>query len=339
MHATRLRWADLAAPIVAIVAGIVFAIVVLFAGSPMSTPLVIGYIGGSIAAAVILYILLPRQDRTMGRRLSILLVGVALIGTAALRDPAARLFQIEGLFFDLLGGVVYAAVAHYLIAKIFGPLIFGRIWCGWACWTAMVLDQLPFKRSPGRISGRWGLLRYAHFALSLGLVALLWYGLGYRIGPQGGSALAWFVAGNLLYYAIGIGLAFALRDNRAFCKYVCPISVPLKIGAPYALLKIQTDASRCNRHEECEAICPMDVDITSYIARNQRISSSECVLCQACINVCPEQALSLSIGFEHHPEDRLRVRSTTGTIVQEHHGPTEPYVIDQIVTNHTDQQP
>ena len=28
-----------------------------------------------------------------------------------------------------------------------------------------------------------------------------------------------FIAGNVLYYILGIGLAFVLKDNRAFCKY------------------------------------------------------------------------------------------------------------------------
>jgi ferredoxin-type protein NapH len=325
MGGRRWRAADLAAPgVIGLAIGGLTSIA-LVAGAPMSTPLVVGYIGASIAAAIVLYLALPRHDRTMGRRLALLLVGIALIGTAALRDPSARLFQIEGLFFDLLGGVIYAAVAHYLIAKVFGPLLFGRIWCGWACWTAMALDLLPFKRSPGRLPGRWGLLRYAHFGLSLGLVALLWYGLGYRIGPGGAPALVWFLAGNALYYAVGIGLAFALRDNRAFCKYVCPIAVPLKLGSPFALLKITTDPTRCNRHEECEAICPMDIDITGYMARGERITASECILCQACINVCPEQALSLSFGVEAHPHDLLRTRAPRGGVVQDHDGPSEPY--------------
>ena len=30
--------------------------------------------------------------------------------------------------------------------KIFGPLLFGRGWCGYACWTAMVLDFLPYNQ-------------------------------------------------------------------------------------------------------------------------------------------------------------------------------------------------
>lgn len=57
--------------------------------------------------------------------------------------------QIEGFWYYLFLGVFEAATIHYAVAKIFGPLLFGRGWCGYACWTAMVLDLLPYKR-PGR---------------------------------------------------------------------------------------------------------------------------------------------------------------------------------------------
>ena len=51
--------------------------------------------------------------------------------------------QIEGLWYYLLYGVWGAGTLHYAIAKIFGPLLFGRGWCGYACWTTMILDLLP----------------------------------------------------------------------------------------------------------------------------------------------------------------------------------------------------
>ena len=53
--------------------------------------------------------------------------------------------QIEGFWYYLLTSVFEAATIHYAVAKIFGPLLFGRSWCGYACWTAMVLDFLPYK--------------------------------------------------------------------------------------------------------------------------------------------------------------------------------------------------
>lgn len=68
--------------------------------------------------------------------------------------------QIEGFFYCLFLGVFQAACTHYFVAKIAGPLIFGRGWCGYACWTAMVLDLLPYKipRKP-RIE-KLGVFRY-----------------------------------------------------------------------------------------------------------------------------------------------------------------------------------
>ena len=65
--------------------------------------------------------------------------------------------QIEGFFFYLLAGFYAGSVIHYLVAKIVGPLVFNRGWCGWACWTAMVLDLLPYKRNKrGPCAGKWG---------------------------------------------------------------------------------------------------------------------------------------------------------------------------------------
>lgn len=117
---------------------------------------------------------------------------------------------------------------HYTVAKLIGPAIFNRAWCGWACWTVMVLDLLPCKRNPaGRLPGRWGLLRYLHFGISLAFVLVLWYGFRYEVRTNDLRSLFWLLIANGLYYATGTALAFALKDNRAFCKYVCPIPTVL----------------------------------------------------------------------------------------------------------------
>jgi ferredoxin-type protein NapH len=271
-----------------------------------------GYIVASVAIGLTLYFSLPKVDQPLRRRLVLLLLGTSLFGAAAFRDASHALFQVEGLFFDLLTGVFLAAVVHYLIAKIIGPLLFGRVWCGWGCWTALLLDQLPYKRGRGRLASHWGQLRYAHFLASLGLVAALWYGFAYRPGDGGPPALAWFLGGNALYYLVGVALALHLKDNRAFCKYVCPVSVPLKLGSRFALLKVQGDASKCCERRVCEKVCPMDIRIADYIARGERVLSSECILCQACLSVCPEQALTLSFGIDAGGPELLRERDSAG---------------------------
>ena len=81
--------------------------------------------------------------------------------------------QIEGFWYYLFLGVFEAATIHYAVAKIFGPLFFGRGWCGYACWTAMVLDFLPYKQPQKPRKEKLGFLRYVMFVLSLALVSSL----------------------------------------------------------------------------------------------------------------------------------------------------------------------
>ena len=81
--------------------------------------------------------------------------------------------QIEGFWYYLFLGVFEAATIHYAVAKIFGPLLFGRGWCGYACWTAMILDLLPYKIPKNPRLKKIGILRYILFVLSFVLVSLL----------------------------------------------------------------------------------------------------------------------------------------------------------------------
>lgn len=263
-----------------------------------------GYIGTSLGVGLGLYETLPKQKKPTGRRLTLFLVGAFLMVIAIFMSREN--VQLEGAIFGLLTGVIQMGVTHYLIAKIFGPLLFGRMWCGWACWTVMVLDLLPFKRPSGRLPGRWGWIRYLHFGLSLAVVLVLVYIVGFRAGATGSIAVTWFIIGNLLYYAVGIVLAYTLKDNRAFCKYVCPVSVPLKITSRFSLIKIGGEAAKCNDCGACVRMCPMDIRVPEYILHNERVLSTECSLCQTCITVCAPEALKLSFGLDAGGKELLR---------------------------------
>ena len=261
------------------------------------------YIGAALGTGIGVYSALPRKKKPLGRRLALFLIGAYLlifVGFLGFEN-----LQIEGFFFYLLAGFFSGSVIHYLIAKILGPIFFGRGWCGWACWTAMVLDLLPYKQSSGRMPGRWGWLRYAHFILSLSIVLLLWFGSEYRVESKSITELYWFLAGNAIYYSIGIALAFWLKDNRAFCKYVCPIAAILKITTRFSLLKIEGDSEKCIECGACIKACPMDIEIPEYIKMNSRVLSTECILCQTCVNTCPAGALKTSLGFDIGGKDLL----------------------------------
>lgn len=268
----------------------------------------LGYIGTSLALGLGLYAILPKAKKIAARRLPQFLVGSYMLGFLGLFWSVNM--QLEGFFFNMLAGLYTGAVIHYSIAKIFGPLLFGRGFCGWACWTAAVLDFLPFTRSEGRLPGYWGALRYLHFVLSFALVLAVWYGFGYSgsIYHRSTLELQWLLAGNAMYYVVGIGLAFWLKDNRAFCKYVCPITVFLKGLAHFAIIRIKGDAAKCNSCGACGRVCPMDIRVHDYVRNGTRVMSTECILCQTCINTCPQGILTTSFGCDACARELLRIR-------------------------------
>lgn len=193
--------------------------------------------------------------------------------------------QIEGFWYYLFTGVFEAATIHYAVAKIFGPLIFGRGWCGYACWTAMVLDFLPYK-VPMQPRKKIGWIRYIVFLISLVFVSALFLA---KVGNIEKIMFWAFIIGNVLYYAVGIILAFAFKDNRAFCKYICPITVFMKPMSYFSLIRIQCDTTKCVSCGKCKKVCPMNVDMTDN--SRKRKNGTDCILCFECVKECPKKAL------------------------------------------------
>lgn len=260
-----------------------------FAKHDVLTVLFFGYLGLIIGAGIGGYIASKDRYRPYARRLVIMLLGSLLLAVAFITDHGNM--QMEGLLFALVAGGGAYIILHFVIAKFVGPLIFGRIWCGWACWYAMVFDLLPYPFS--NYHRPWGWVRYAHLGILIGLVVVLWFGFGVA-----GLDTAWFAVGLLAYYAVGIALAFILKDNRAFCKYLCPIAVPLKLTSQFSLLKVSGIADHCEGCEVCVEMCPMDIRVRDYIAEGSRVLSTECTLCQTCISACPHDSLQLAFALD-----------------------------------------
>ena len=237
------------------------------------------YIGTSLAIGFLLF----QLQYKYARRIAQFLVGAYMLVYLGLM--CNENMQIEGFWYYLFTGVFEAATIHYAVAKIFGPFIFGRGWCGFACWTAMILDLLPYK-IPQQPRKKWGWIRYLTFVLSFIFVS----GLFLAQVKNMEQIMFWlFLIGNSLYYIVGIFLAFALKDNRAFCKYICPITVFLKPASYFSLLRIKCDKSKCISCGKCKKVCPMNVDVTDN--SRKRKNGTDCILCFECKKVCPKNAL------------------------------------------------
>ena len=239
------------------------------------------YIGTSIAIGLILF----TRKKKYARNVVQFAVGLYMFGYLGL--ICHENMQIEGFWYYLFLGVFEAATIHYVVAKICGPLVFGRGWCGYACWTAMVLDLLPFKEPRGERK-QIGFIRYLMFAGSFIFVIAL-----FILDVKEKANIMWwsFIIGNILYYIVGIILAFICKDNRAFCKYICPVTVFLKPISYFSLLRVKVDEQKCISCGKCKKVCPMDVDVPDN--SRKRKNGTECILCMKCVEECPVKALKM----------------------------------------------
>ena len=243
------------------------------------------YIGTAVAVGLILF----KKKWKHARRLVQFLVGTYMLVFLGLMGQENM--QIEGFWYYLFSGVFGAATIHYAVAKIFGPLLFGRGWCGFACWTAMILDLLPYKylnKNGVQKRKKIGFIRYIVFAASLIFVAALFI-LGVSDSDKQRIMFYSFLITNAAYYVIGILLAFLFKDNRAFCKYICPVTVFLKPMSYFSLFRIVSNPDKCVHCNACRRACPMEVDMLD--PSRKRMNGTECILCGECSAACPKGAL------------------------------------------------
>ena len=240
------------------------------------------YIGFFVSLGVFLF----TNGYNYGRH--VVLLGVGLYMLVYLGLILQENMLISGFFFYLFLGVFQAAVIHYLVAKIIGPLIFGRGWCGYACWIVMVLDFLPYKvpKTHERVANL-GLLRYGLFIAILIFVGLLFY---LKVPNLHHVMYLVFILGNIIYYITGIALAYKYKDNRAFCKYICPIVTFLKPFSYFSLTRMTVNEETCTNCNLCVDNCPMDVDILDH--KRSRKYGTECILCLECSKRCPNGSIN-----------------------------------------------
>jgi NAD-dependent dihydropyrimidine dehydrogenase PreA subunit len=69
---------------------------------------------------------------------------------------------------------------------------------------------------------------------------------------------------------------------------------------------MKADQDKCQQCGTCEQNCMMNNKITAYTKEGKRITSSECILCRNCERTCPNNALSLSFGFDAGFRDKIK---------------------------------
>jgi ferredoxin-type protein NapH len=279
------------ATLIPVIIGISLALGLYFGIGWWGFLIIFPWIGISISLGVYLRRILPQQKRNLGRKVSILLIMPILLLFVPIFNNEN--FQLEGVVLIILVGFFSKGFIHYAIAKFFGPLIWGRGFCGWACWTAAILDWLPIRKE-GAISPKLKNLRYLALLISVILPVILVFAVNYDVRAHyiHKAELAWMIYGNMIYYCLAIPMAFFFKDRRAFCKIACPVSLVMKLPTKFALIRKRPSGVKCIECGVCSEVCLMDIDVMSYISQGQKVKSTECILCDECKINCPVGAIS-----------------------------------------------
>lgn len=261
------------------------------------------FIGGSITFGSVVERYTKQTD--LGRRVVILMIMplfILFFGVMQRENMQIEETVLYGAYF-LTTGIFTRVLIHYAIAKVLGPFIFGRGFCGWACWTAAVLEWLPIKENRC-IPKKLTYIRIPVFIISIILPFFListgYDYIGKHINDDGLNRLTqsakwsqflWFFVGNAIYYLTAVILAFIFKKKRAFCKIACPVSLVMKLQSRVALTRKKASGKKCIECGKCNNVCPMDVDVMSYIKSGNKVNSTECIGCNLCVKSCPVNAV------------------------------------------------
>lgn len=85
-------------------------------------------------------------------------------------------------------------------------------------------------------------------------------------------------------------------SGRGYCYY-CPLGTLLGFLGRISGQKIMTNTTDCINCKQCNAACPMTIDINSKALKGEPVTSLRCVGCGHCVDICPAKTLSYATTF------------------------------------------
>ena len=203
--------------------------------------------------------------------------------------------------FIFVGDVAGHMTAYVQLgAVVLVTLLFGRVFCGWACPLGAAQFFL-FRREQGKMNRRLevppeyhNILRWSKYGV-LGVLIVLVIMTGQPIFQDIDPFRALFNLdfrwGVPLVFLIVV-LAASLIIGFPFCKYACPLGAFLGLLQPLSLFKIRFNSS-CTNCKACSSVA-CDYGAIEPGGTCPSINQRECVRCGECLSRCPCGAISFT---------------------------------------------
>jgi polyferredoxin len=213
-----------------------------------------------------------------------------------------------------LQGVITGSLLLFFLLYLSG-IFLGRAWCSHLCpWSApsdflMTINNRRVDRKRLRI------IRYAIFAIWITVLVLSFVFVG---GIRSVNLLHLTEKGIstdqpvkfITYYMVVLLLFITtvLVGRRGACHALCWMSPFLVFGMKTGellhlpRLRVVSNPETCVSCKACTRSCPMSIDVQSELHKGY-IGSSDCILCNRCVDVCPSHVLHvrMSKGISDNP--------------------------------------
>jgi len=228
------------------------------------------------------------------------LSGSRLLGFQLI-DPLAAsqlILASKIVMINLIIGVVTISLFYLL----FG----GRSFCSWLCpyhWLAELGEIIHKILRKNKIITSHTLdrnIRYYFFAIFLTLALVTGYTVFETINPVGIISRAVVYGPSLMLLWVAVLLLFEiLCSQRAWCRYLCPVSVFYQLIGLISPLRIKWDKDKCSNCKRCQTVCLVPQVLTNSVnkGKSEYVDSSLCTRCGLCVDICDDEALGYGVKY------------------------------------------
>jgi polyferredoxin len=202
-------------------------------------------------------------------------------------------------------GLEWNSFTSTLVALLLVTIVFGRIFCGFACAFGTYGDALYFlsslvrkkgKKKPFHVFKKWGkYLKYVKYLVLFAVLACCAMGMSKIVGENSpwtafsrlqSLKMPESFAGLLLFLLISVGM---LLEPRFFCRFLCPMGAVFSMMPVLPFAQIRRKRANCTPGcRLCTTRCPAGIEIPDADAGDSA-GMGECFACRKCLHGCPKK--------------------------------------------------